>query len=64
MISNLILIIHLTGQGKLDRLDHQIMAIQSSDYPIGYKRIAAILKKPVSTIQGRIKKIRALMDQS
>ena len=57
---DLTLIIHLAGEGKLDRLDMQIIAIRENDLHIGYRELSRILKKPCSTIQYRLNKIRKI----
>ena len=59
--NSVMLIIHLAAQGKLDRLDLQILAAQSEVVGIGYKRIGKMLGVPVSTIQSRVKKISTLI---
>ena len=62
MISdNLIHIIHLAGEGKLDKLDMRILSTQSTRSGIGYKSISSLLRVPVSTIQDRCRKIRTLL---
>jgi hypothetical protein len=54
-------IIRLAADGKLDRLDLQILALKSHDSGIGYKRMGKVLGVPVGTIQSRSKKIRGVL---
>ena len=61
MKDNLIFILHLAAQGKLDRLDMQIMCLQSGQADISYGELACLLARPRSTIQMRVKKIRTLL---
>jgi DNA-binding Lrp family transcriptional regulator len=61
MKDNLILILHLAADGKLDRLDMQILRIQSERGPVGALLLAKTLHTPRATIQFRLKKIKGLM---
>jgi DNA-binding MarR family transcriptional regulator len=58
---NLIYILHLAGEGKLDRTDLQILAMQSTRSPIGYGEIAKALRIPRSTVQYKVDRLRTLM---
>jgi hypothetical protein len=56
--NDLMMLLHLFADGKLDRLDMQILRVQSEHSMIGTLAISKLLKVPRSTVQVRIKKIR------
>lgn len=55
-------VVHLIAEGRLDRLDAQILVVQSNHPTAGSMMIGQVLGVPRSTVKRRIKKIRLVMN--
>jgi hypothetical protein len=61
IIDNLFFIMHLAAEGKLDKLDFQILVLKKAKADMGKKMIAGILAKHVATVAYRLKRMRKLL---
>ena len=61
IIDNLLFIFHLAAEGKIDRLDFQIMILKKVQHDMGKKAIAAILAKSVPTVGYRLRRLEKLL---